>query len=40
MFENFMTTDMITTFGGLTTAVIVIVQFTKFIVKKKLGITL
>lgn len=37
MFENSMTTDMITSFGGLTTAVIVIVQFTKFIVKKKLG---
>lgn len=37
MFEDFMTADMLTTFAGLTTAVIVIVQFTKSIVKKKFG---
>ena len=37
MFENFMTTEILTSFGGLTSAVIVIVQFTKFIVKNKFG---
>ncbi len=37
MFENFMTGETLTTFSGLTTAVIVIVQFTKFIVKRKFG---
>jgi|SRR5699024_1328549 len=35
MFEDFMTSDMLTTFAGLTTAVIVIVQFTKPLVKKR-----
>lgn len=37
MFENFMTVDTLATFSGLTTAVIVFVQFTKFIVKRRLG---
>lgn len=37
MFNEFMTGDMLTTFVGLTTAVTVIVQFTKSIVKKKFG---
>ena len=35
MFEDFMTAEILTTFAGLTTAVIVIVQFTKSLVKKK-----
>lgn len=37
MFEDFMTSEILTTFAGLTTAVIVIVQFTKSLVKKKFG---
>lgn len=37
MFNEFMTADMLTTFVGLTTAVTVIVQFTKSIVKKSFG---
>lgn len=37
MFEDLMTTEVLTTFAGLTSAVIVIVQFTKSIVKKKFG---
>ncbi|MFY9214119.1 MAG: hypothetical protein ACOXZT_07260 [Tissierellaceae bacterium] len=37
MFDDFMTMDIMTTFIGLTTAVMIIVQFTKSIVKKKLG---
>lgn len=37
MFEDFMTAEILTTFAGLTTAVIVIVQFTKSLVKKKFG---
>lgn len=37
MFNDFMNTDILTTFVGLTTAVTVIVQFTKSIVKKKFG---
>ena len=37
MFDDFMTVDVLTTFTGLTAAVIVIVQFTKSIVKKKFG---
>ncbi|HLR21089.1 MAG TPA: hypothetical protein VK087_03710 [Tissierellaceae bacterium] len=37
MFEDFMTIDMLTTFAGITTAVIVIVQFTKPLVKKRFG---
>lgn len=35
MFEDFMNADMLTTFGGLVTAVIIIVQFTKPFIKKK-----
>lgn len=35
MFKDFMDADMLATFGGLITAVIVIVQFTKPLVKKK-----
>lgn len=35
MFQEFMTADGLTTFAGLTTAVIVIVQFTKPLVKRK-----
>ncbi len=35
MLEDFMDVDILTTFGGLVTAVIVIVQFTKPLVKKK-----
>lgn len=37
MFTEFMSADMLKTFVGLTTAVTVIVQFTKSIVKKKFG---
>jgi hypothetical protein len=37
MFDDFMTVDVLTTFTGITAAVIVIVQFTKSIVKKKFG---
>ncbi|HLS53023.1 MAG TPA: hypothetical protein VK031_03555 [Tissierellaceae bacterium] len=37
MFEDFMTAEILTTFAGLTTAVIVIVQFTKPFIKEKLG---
>lgn len=37
MFEDFMTTEILTTFAGLTTAVIVIVQFTKSLVKRRFG---
>lgn len=37
MFDDFMTQDILTTFTGLTAAVIVIVQFTKSIIKKKFG---
>lgn len=37
MFDNFMTMDILTTFAGLTGAVILIVQFTKSFVKKKFG---
>lgn len=35
MFEDFMNADMLTTFGGLVTTVIIIVQFTKPFIKKK-----
>lgn len=35
MFEDFMDANMLTTFGGLVTAVIVIVQFTKPIIKRR-----
>lgn len=37
MFNDFMTIDILTTFAGLTGAVMLIVQFTKSIVKNKLG---
>lgn len=37
MFDDFMTADVLTTFTGITAAVIVIVQFTKTIVKRKFG---
>lgn len=37
LFEDFMTMEILTTFAGLTTAVIVIVQFTKPLVKKRFG---
>lgn len=37
MFQDFMTMDVLTTFTGITGAVILIVQFTKSFVKKKFG---
>ena len=37
MFQDFMTMDVLTTFAGLTGAVILIVQFTKSFVKRKFG---
>lgn len=37
MFDDFMTMDILTTFAGLTGAVIVIVQFTKSLIKKRFG---
>ena len=37
MFNELMNTQMLTTFVGLVTAVTVIVQFTKSIVKKRFG---
>jgi len=37
MFNNFMSMETLTTFAGLTGAVMLIVQFTKSIVKNKLG---
>nr|WP_312578761.1 hypothetical protein [Sedimentibacter sp.] len=37
MFNDFMTMDILTTFAGLTGAVMLIVQFTKSIIKNKLG---
>ncbi len=37
MFDDFMTMDVLTTFAGLTAAVIVIVQFTKSLIKKRFG---
>lgn len=37
MFDNLMGADSLATFVGLTTAVTVIVQFTKSIVKKRFG---
>lgn len=37
MFNDFMTMDVLTTFAGLTGAVMLIVQFTKSLVKNKLG---
>jgi hypothetical protein len=37
MLDDFMTMDVLTTFAGLTGAVIVIVQFTKSLIKKRFG---
>jgi len=37
MYNNFMTSEMLTTFVGLVAAVSIIVQFTKGIIKKNLG---
>lgn len=37
MFNDFMTMDILTTFAGLAGAVMLIVQFTKSIVKNKFG---
>lgn len=37
MFDNFMTAETLTTFAGITGAVIVIVQFTKSLIKKRFG---
>ena len=37
MFNDFMTLDVLTTFAGLTATTMLIVQFTKFLVKKKFG---
>ncbi len=37
MFEDFMTVDVMSTFVGLSMAVLLIVQFTKSIVKKRFG---
>lgn len=37
MFDDFMTMDVLTTFTGITGAVIVIVQFTKSLIKKRFG---
>ncbi len=37
MFNDFMTAEMMTTFAGLTGAVMLIVQFTKSIIKNKFG---
>lgn len=37
MFNDFMTLDVLTTFAGLTATTMLIVQFTKFLVKRKFG---
>ncbi len=37
MFNDFMTLDILTTFAGLTATTMLIVQFTKSLVKKKFG---
>lgn len=37
MFDDFMSVETLTTFAGLAGAVIVIVQFTKSIIKKRFG---
>ena len=37
MFNDFMTLDILTTFAGLTATTMLIVQFTKFLVKKRFG---
>lgn len=40
MLDDFMSADILKTFVGLTTAVTVIVQFTKSLVKKRFGDTM
>ena len=40
MLDDFMSVDILKTFVGLTTAVTVIVQFTKSLVKKRFGDTM
>lgn len=37
MFNDFMTLDVLTTFAGLTATTMLVVQFTKFIVKNRFG---
>ena len=37
MFDSFMTAETLTTFAGITGAVIIIVQFTKSLVKRRFG---
>ena len=37
MFNDFMTLDVLTTFAGLTATTMLIVQFTKFLIKKRFG---
>ena len=37
MFNDFMTLDVLTTFAGLTATTMLIVQFTKFLIKNKFG---
>ena len=37
MFDDFMTVDVMSTFIGLSTAVMLIVQFTKSLVKRRFG---
>lgn len=37
MFNDFMSLDVLTTFAGLTATTMLIVQFTKFLVKKRFG---
>ncbi|KAF5034125.1 hypothetical protein SDC9_57869 [bioreactor metagenome] len=37
MFNDFMTADVLTTFAGITGATMLIVQFTKSLIKNKLG---
>ena len=37
MFNDFMTLDILTTFAGLTATTMLIVQFTKFLVKRRFG---
>ncbi len=37
MFNDFMSLDVLTTFAGLTAVTMLIVQFTKFLIKKRFG---
>lgn len=37
MFNDFMSLDVLTTFAGLTATTMLIVQFTKFLIKNKFG---